>query len=263
MKKRLSQVRHSRKVEAAYEKSLINIVKAMHADIKKRIVPLLRSREGEFVLDSMIDRSTTFDDITDEITKIFAAILAKYSSTSFDKSADKIAGRFARSSDKENKGRFTRSAPKSIGVSLSNIVETDGLKNVLKSTVSANVSLIKTIPQEYFKRVERIVFDGVINKSTAKSMIDKILETSTVTRSRAQLIARDQTAKLNSALTRERQIAVGVKEYVWRTASDDRVRPTHKKNNGKTFRWDKPPAATGHPGHDIQCRCVAQAIVEI
>ncbi|MBL4759366.1 MAG: hypothetical protein JKY80_00720 [Mariprofundaceae bacterium] len=203
MKKRLSQVRHSRKVEAAYEKALMNIVRAMHADIKKQIVPFLRRREDEIVLDSMVDRSATFDDITDEITKIFTAILGKYSSTAFDKSADKIAERFAKSSDKQNKGRFARSAGGNIGVSLSNIVETDGLKNVLKSTVEANVSLIKTIPQEYFKRIERIVYDGVINKSTAKSMIDKILEASNVTRSRAKLIARDQTAKLNSALTRE------------------------------------------------------------
>lgn len=44
--------------------------------------------------------------------------------------------------------------------------------------------------------------------------------------------------------------------YVWMTAGDEKVRPSHAANDGKIFRWSDPPA-TGHPGEDIHCRCIA------
>jgi len=37
--------------------------------------------------------------------------------------------------------------------------------------------------------------------------------------------------------------------YIWSTAGDGKVRPSHAANDGKTFAWDNPPS-TGHPGED-------------
>jgi len=62
-----------------------------------------------------------------------------------------------------------------------------------------------------------------------------------------------KTSKLNSSLNQQRSQNLGVEEYVWRTAGDERVRDSHKSENGKTFGWDDPPKDTGHPGQDIQC----------
>lgn len=44
--------------------------------------------------------------------------------------------------------------------------------------------------------------------------------------------------------------------YVWRTQRDSRVRPTHRRNEGRIFSWTDPPA-TGHPGEGYNCRCEA------
>jgi len=46
--------------------------------------------------------------------------------------------------------------------------------------------------------------------------------------------------------------------YTWRTAHDERVRPSHGANEGQVFAWSAPPA-TGHPGNEPNCRCVAEA----
>ena len=60
----------------------------------------------------------------------------------------------------------------------------------------------------------------------------------------------------------------GVEEYIWSTSGDSRVRESHKKLNGKRFRWDDPPVVdekTGrrcHPGEDYECRCVALAVFD-
>lgn len=47
--------------------------------------------------------------------------------------------------------------------------------------------------------------------------------------------------------------------YVWRTAGDDKVRPSHAANDGHVFAWDDPPD-TGHPGEEEGCRCWAEPV---
>ena len=55
---------------------------------------------------------------------------------------------------------------------------------------------------------------------------------------------------------------MGVERYRWSTSGDERVRPTHQSNSGRVFRWDSPPADTGHPGSDVMCRCGAEALFD-
>lgn len=45
--------------------------------------------------------------------------------------------------------------------------------------------------------------------------------------------------------------------YIWRTAGDGKVRPSHAANDGQVFAWDRPPP-TGNPGEDYGCRCRAE-----
>jgi len=44
--------------------------------------------------------------------------------------------------------------------------------------------------------------------------------------------------------------------YIWVTMGDEKVRPEHAANAGLIFSWDAPPA-TGHPGFEPGCRCIA------
>ena len=150
-----------------------------------------------------------------------------------------------------------------VGVDLQSIVQNEGIEDILIATTRDNVGLIKSIPDEYFKKIENIVFSNTVQGSTSGSMIKQIQKVNGSTAKRAKLIARDQSSKLNSALSQARQQNLGIEEYVWRTSGDERVRDNHKSKNGKTFRWDSPPKDTGHPGQDIQCRCVAQPIIKL
>lgn len=76
-------------------------------------------------------------------------------------------------------------------------------------------------------------------------------------------IATDQGYNVVSDLNRRRQRENGVEEYEWQTAADDRVRPTHAANNGQRFSWNDPPGGTGHPGSEVNCRCVALPVVDM
>jgi len=125
-----------------------------------------------------------------------------------------------------------------------------------------NAQLITSIPEQDLLQVAGIVERGLQQGTRFTNVARDIQKRFGITMRRANLIARDQTTKLNSSLTQLRQESAGITHYIWQTAGDERVRPTHRANDGKKFSWDKPPATTGHPGHDINCRCVAIPVME-
>ena len=175
-----------------------------------------------------------------------------------------VASSFVENSDNTNKRRFYAAMEEAVGVNLETIIQSEGLDDILRATTQENVTLIRSIPEEYFKKIETIVYSNTTQGSKAGSMIKQIQKLNKTTTKRAKLIARDQSSKLNSALNQQRQQNLGVEEYIWRTSGDgERVRPTHRSKNGKVFRWDTPPKDTGHPGQDIQCRCVAVPIINL
>ncbi len=101
-----------------------------------------------------------------------------------------------------------------------------------------------------------------LEKGTTYGTLETLLvERFGVSESRAHLIARDQSTKLTGQLVKYKQTEAGIEEYIWVTEGDDRVRPSHRANNGETFRWDKPPKKTGHPGEDVNCRCRAKPVL--
>ena len=124
-----------------------------------------------------------------------------------------------------------------------------------------NAQLIKSLPDEELERVAGILERGLQQGVRFTDISKSIQKSFAITRRRATLIARDQTTKLNSSLTRLRQEEVGIEEYIWQTSGDERVRPTHRVNDGKKFKWDTPPKVTGHPGNDVNCRCVAIPVI--
>ena len=131
------------------------------------------------------------------------------------------------------------------------------LEPQVEAFTARNAALIKSIPAQSATKIETIIRTGVEAGETSATLAGKIQKELRSTRNRAKLIARDQINKFNGALTELRQTAVGVEEYIWSTSNDERVRFNHQSKDGKIFNWNNPPSDTGHPGEDIQCRCVA------
>lgn len=164
---------------------------------------------------------------------------------------------------------WKRAVKATLGIDLLDDYYTGELyRKMMEEWVDENVGLIKTIPQESLGKMRRIVLEGYRKGETTTSIVKKIQLTYGVDRRHAQLLARDQIAKLNSNITQRQQRDAGVQEYIWSTSGDSRVREGHKRLNNKRFRWDDPPVVdtrTGrrcHPGEDYQCRCVALAVFE-
>lgn len=132
------------------------------------------------------------------------------------------------------------------------------LNGTIDSFVINNVNLISKMDTVMVDSIGETMQREFRKGSTVATISQQIQKRVDVTKSHADLIARDQVGKLNGDLTRLRQTNLGIDQYIWRDSNDRRVRTTHIHNDGRTFRWDKPPAATGHPGEDYQCRCYAE-----
>lgn len=136
------------------------------------------------------------------------------------------------------------------------------LEDQLKLFANQNSQLIKSLEESELDRVAGIVERGLQQGERFEKISKEMQKSFGITHRRAKLIARDQTTKLNASLTKLRQQELGVDEYEWQTSGDERVRPSHRANDGKRFKWSQPPSLTGHPGHDINCRCVALPVLE-
>jgi SPP1 gp7 family putative phage head morphogenesis protein len=138
--------------------------------------------------------------------------------------------------------------------------EGTGVKTAIDAAREASIRLVEKAHRVYATDVRAVMEDPSTFGKRVEDIRDDLIERGNVSESRAELIARDQTLKLNGAITQARQEDAGVEEYEWSTSGDERVRETHQANEGKRFRWDSPPE-TGHPGEDYQCRCVAIAVL--
>lgn len=133
-----------------------------------------------------------------------------------------------------------------------------GLNLALDKFRADNVALITKLADDQIDRIETTLSENYGLR--AEDLAKKLDEQGDVTGSRAKLIARDQTLKLNGQLTQTRQQSAGIEEYIWTTSGDERVRDEHAERDGERFRWDTPPE-DGNPGQPIQCRCTAFPIV--
>lgn len=144
------------------------------------------------------------------------------------------------------------------------------LAELQKNWVSQNTSLIKSVPTQYMAKVEQIVRTGVMAGTSSREIAKQVKDASGVSDRRAKIIARNEIGNANAELTKYRQMDLGVKNYRWVTAHDERVRgnpsgrypnaiPSHYARDGKVFEWANPPAG-GHPGMAILCRCYASPV---
>jgi SPP1 gp7 family putative phage head morphogenesis protein len=165
---------------------------------------------------------------------------------------------------------------KAIGTALKLDVARDDVARVAFALMNEQVELIKSIPLEAGLRAQDIALKNILEGKRAvpdQSVIDELktemgLSTEVAT-SRAQLVARTETARANASINQARALTVGSLQYRWHNSGDGAVRESHKRYKGRPlqgqiFSWDNPPTLddgmTGHPGTFPNCRCFAEPV---
>jgi SPP1 gp7 family putative phage head morphogenesis protein len=220
---------------------------------------LVSGLKGKFRSDALrSDKPSARQDKPDDLATIITAIERSYFDAWTDARFAGIVQPVAASTATLQHAQLTRQFKTGLGIEPTK--NEPWLKDAIADFTESNVSLIKSIPKQFFADIEPRLAHAVSQGLRAEEIAPMIEDRYRVSRSRAALIARDQVGKFFGALNEERQGNLGITSFIWRTAMDNRVREEHEALEGKTFEWGDPPSE-GIPGEAINCRCYAEPVL--
>ena len=253
--RRLRPVRPNFRAELRYRAGLLQLV----ARCRELADGALKSIEAHWPRPTTGDSIQVIDAIPASLAEEIKRAAAKLGN--LDAWAKRLVGISVEANRDSVDTRLAQVIREAIGVDVAGLLRANGpLLQSMRVATADNIALIKSIPEQYFDRVTETVTGGWVEGMRWESLVEQIQHDGDVTENRAKLIARDQTAKINSAFNQERQQQVGIEKYEWQTSGDERVRESHAEVDGKIFEWGEAGPVAGsvngepcHPGEDIQC----------
>ena len=266
--RKIQAVHSSKQLEVKYRRELDALLRYMLN------IALDELREPEKINDALPDY---FKSLTAKMNRIFD----KLDAIDLSMFANLIASRVVNTANNANKERFNRQASKTFGIDLKGALSSSGkaVQDQLAIDRELNASLIKSVATEFKQQISETIMTNVQSGKRSTDLITQIKERYNVSQSRAKLIARDQTSKLNGSLVKARAQAVGSKTYIWSSVGDERTRESHRvlngmlckmnddtvysDDNGETWKSRRSKGAfIGKPTEDYQCRCAMLPVVE-
>lgn len=197
--------------------------------------------------------SSTLSELKED-TKLFAEI---------------TANRYVESVDISAKAKTNRSVEHALGVDPKLLFTSDKVKGKITTAISENVSLIKGLGDDIYKKIDSIVNISTTEGAGAGQIYKELLSIEEMTSKRAKLIAYDQTRKITQQLSRQRMQDAGITHFEWLHSGGGIPRKEHKELNGKIFPIDDPPVIDkknnikGYPSQLINCKCQMIPVIDI
>jgi uncharacterized protein with gpF-like domain len=253
----LPPIRPNVGLEIAYRKKLLALVDEMANSIVYWLSASYRQNEPLIAQDDLPANA-----LRDAIRK-----LVKRWNDRFDEASEELAKYFAQSTAQRSDATL-RNILKKAGIAV-DFKMTRAMRDVVNASVAENVSLIKSIPQQYLTQVEGIVMRGVTTGRDLAQITKDLQDRHGVTRRRAAFIASDQNNKINAAMTRARHLELGLEEAIWvHSGGGKHPRASHLKAGKDKQRYDVKsgwfdPEVGKHisPGELINCKCVSRAVI--
>lgn len=249
-----------------YRAALRKLVVKMTNETRRELMKLFKSETAKeyFAEDASISSKARIllAVLLDKFTQLFSFKSKPLAETMVEGQAD-ASERTLHSSLKQLSG----------GLSLKTGIVPKGMEEVAKASISENVSLIKSIPAQYFKNVEGAVYRSITTGRGMADLLPEIRKYDGQTERRAKNLALDQTRKAYNQINKRRMEAVGVKKFEWiHSYGGQKPRHSHMAIDGKIFSFENleseqaalgvPPEDRGLPGHPINCRCTMVPVIE-
>jgi SPP1 gp7 family putative phage head morphogenesis protein len=194
-----------------------------------------------------------------------------------DQYAELIARQMVSATLKQNAQGWRAAAAKSTKSRLISRLLQDELQGTVglevRRLVRENALLIRSLPQTIAGKTAAYIAEQQ-QRGVRSETIEAELRKRDIPATSARLIARTETAKAETALTRARAQDIGIEWYQWATSEDQRVRHSHELMDGVLCRFNDAPApealagersTLGHypPGGTPNCRCLALPLVSL
>jgi SPP1 gp7 family putative phage head morphogenesis protein len=251
-------IRTSSRIEKEYRTVLDAFIKRMNKDLMREITKAYARREDEFLPDEVVKDASA----TAWLKSVIGSFFRKWQKR-FDVMAEKRASWLTEQTEKASIKQIQKML-KDIGFTVE-FKNSHFVNNVLTAAFEENVALIKSIPTEMHDKVLGIVMRGVQAGNDQHFIATELQKQFGITERRARMIARDQTNKANSAISRARSAEAGIEYGFWQHRSGSKKpRPTHVKMQGKRFKlteglYDSAVDRYVLPGMEINCLCSYRA----
>lgn len=227
--------------------------------INNELLPFLKSTEENYVVDN----------IGNMLDNIFRRLNVKFTGTIILGFSKQLANSMVTKINQNNKKKFEQS----VGVDFGSVIRSERLDDFVDLSINKNVSLIKSLPEQYLKDVEIIVNNAVASgerySEIAKKITSKVGSANSKLKNRIKTIARNEVQTINAQISLRRSEALGIKKGIYLTSGDERVRPCHKELDGVEYdlskgAWSKKCQKFIQPGiTDINCRCSFRPVIEV
>lgn len=239
-----------------YRKKLHELIKEMSNSVEYWLTAEYRRNESEIVGDASPAKL---------LNKKLISVMATWREK-FDKKAESIALWFVRRSDMYA-SKSVSNKLKAQGMTVSMQI-TPEVQNVLDSLYETQVSLIKSIPEQYLTQVNSLVQISVQNGRDIGFLKDELKNRFGVTERRAKFIARDQNAKATAEIARKRQKSAGIKKCILkhRSGGSKTFRESHVHADGQEYDidvgfWDSHLKRYVQPAELPGCKCEGRPVI--
>jgi uncharacterized protein with gpF-like domain len=236
-------------IESAYRRKLQNLITSMQNSVAYFLPAAYRAAN--------IERVAGVKKIETVLDELKARWLAK-----FDAAAPTLAAEFVAKASQNldaNLIRQMRDRKFAIHFEL-----TPEMRAIVHTEIVQNVSLIQSIPSQYFTEVEGLVMRSVEVGGDLKTLTDELHKRFGITMDRAGRIALDQNKKVNAAMNRTRQLELGITKATWIHTTCNHPRQSHIDFSGKEYDVAKGAYIDGEwiwPGMKIGCHCMSRSIM--
>lgn len=251
-------------IEARYNAALQKLVREMLRDTRREVVALFESPVA-------IESHVTTDASIASQSRILMNSLTNRFTDLFGKASKAMAERMVEEAGKHSAAALGRSLKElSGGLTL----KTDTLRSgpigeIAKAAVAENVSLIKSIPEQYLQKVQGAVMRSITTGNGLQDLQPFLEEQEGMTVRRAKNIALDQTRKAYQSINAGRMKAAGIKRFEWvHSGGGQKPRPDHVAMSGNIYSYDDLPVIDertgerGIPGQAPNCRCSARPVLD-
>lgn len=256
--KTVRAVHANRGIEARYRKALEAAIAEMVSSVEYWLRAAYRRNLPRVAFLVAEDAATP-----SQKTKRELADLAKRWRDRFDEWAPKIAEAYLQGAYKASDSAFRNSLAEA-GWAVE-FKMTPAMRDALEAQIAENISLIRSIPEQYLTQVEGVVMRSYSAGRDLETMVKDLRKLYPAASHRAVLIARDQSNKANAIVNRTRQLELGITEAIWQHShAGKNPRPDHVAADGKRYDINKGCLIGGeyvHPGQEINCRCTSRAVL--
>lgn len=204
----------------AAERDYYRLLRALVRELKKATEEHLSQIKSELRQDSTDD--------------IIASIIAAFDKGGAKEEVIREINRIMASVDSTTKANIRKAFKATMQVDVY-VDDSELLSTVQKEWYNQQSKLVNSIVSTYTDKLQNIVSNAVQRGSLYKDVQQEIKKLYNTTDTRAKFIAVNEVGNLNAITTKVRQQEAGISAYRWSTSKDERVRSSHKVNEGKLF----------------------------